>query len=96
MRDESIPVVRLEVEYMKHAILHAFTAHTLKVDQDVRAAVEHFCRPENIQAIVKKAVDATLKHAIESEIEKFFLYGAGRSAIAEAVKKKLEKMDEWA
>lgn len=96
MREQSIPVVRLEVEYMKHAILHAFTEHTLKVDADVKAAVEHFCRPENVKAIVKSAVDSILKGAIEDEIRNFFMYGAGRSAIAEAVKRRLEKAGEWA
>lgn len=89
--NSTIPVIRLEVDYMKHAILHAFTAHQLQIDQDVKAALDRFCRPENIQAIVSKAVDSTLEHAIKSEIEKFYLYGAGRSVIAEAVKKRLEK-----
>ena len=70
MRDNSIPVVRLEVEYMKHTILHAFTEHSLKVDEDVKRAVDHFCRPENIQAIVKGAVDSVLKEAINSEIRR--------------------------
>lgn len=91
MKDHSIPVVRLEVEYMKHAILHAFTEHTLKVDQDVKAAVEHFCRPENVRAIVAQAVDSVLKDAIEGEIRDFFMYGAGREALAQAVKDRLNK-----
>lgn len=94
--ETSIPVIRLEVEYMKHAILHAFTAHQLKIDTDLKEALERFCQPANIKAIVGKAVDQTLKNAIESEIENFFLYGAGRATIAEAVKKRLEKMGEYA
>ena len=89
MRDQAIPVVRLEVEYMKHAILHAFTEHTLKVDADVKAAVERFCRPENIAAIVEDAVNHALKEAIYSEIENFYRYGAGKAHIVEAVRKRL-------
>lgn len=89
MRDQSIPVVRLEVEYMKHAILHAFTEHTLKVDADVKRAVEHFCRPENIRSVASAAVDSVLKEVINAEIEKFYRYGAGREAIAQAVKESL-------
>lgn len=34
MENRSIPVVRLEVEYMKHAILHAFTDMQLRLDKD--------------------------------------------------------------
>ena len=90
MRDEmSIPVVRLEVQYMKHAILSAFTDLQLKLDEDVKRAVDEFCAPGNVAAIIKRAVDASLKDAIESEIEKFYRYGAGRAAIAEAVQKRL-------
>src|SRR5690242_10711855 len=95
----SIPVVRLEIEYMKHSILQAFTEYSAKVDADVREAVERFCAPGNVKVIINKAVEQTLKHAIEAEIEKFFQYGAGRHVIAEAVKTKLEKdaadMKRW-
>ena len=91
MREQSIPVVRLEVEYMKHAILQAFTEHTLKVDADVKAAVERFCRPENIQEIVGKAVDDTLKAVINDEIGNFYRDGAGREAIKRAVAKRLDE-----
>lgn len=92
---QSFPVVRLEVEYMKHAILHAFTEHTLKVDADVKRAVEAFCTPENIGAIVERAVNDTLREAINEEIEHFYRYGAGREAIKEAVLKRLEKAGRY-
>lgn len=86
----SVPVVRLEIEYMKHAILHAFTEHSARIDEDVRKAVEHFCRPENVKAIIEKAVNDTLKHAIEAEIDNFYRYGAGQRFLAEAVAKHLQ------
>ena len=85
----SVPVVRLEVGYMKHAILHAFTEYAAQIDVDVKSAVEKFCTPENVKTIIGKAVQDTLKSAIEDEIDKFFRYGAGRKFLAEAVKKKL-------
>ena len=90
MDDLSIPVIRLEVSYMKHAILHAFSAHTLKVDASVKKAVEEFCTPENIETIVKRAVDTALNDAIKEEIRRFYEYGAGRAYIAEAVRERLE------
>ena len=89
MNEHSIPVVRLEVGYMKHAILHAFSQHSAQMDADVKRAVEHFCRPENVSAIVAKAVNDTLKRAIEEEIDRFYRYGAGQSFLREAVEKKL-------
>jgi len=94
MRPESIPVVRLEVDYMKHAILHAFTEYSLKVDADVKAAVERFCTPENVMRIVDEAVRTELRAAIEKEIHDFYAYGSGHQYIAGAVKKMLEERHE--
>ena len=91
MRDHlAVPVVRLEVEYMKHSILHAFAEHSAKIDTDVRAAVERFCTVENVRAIVGDAVDRALKAAIEEEINRFYRYGAGREFIKRAVAEKLD------
>lgn len=90
MNERSVPVVRLEVEYMKHAILHAFTEHTAKVDADVKAAVEKFCQPGNVARIVQDAVDRVLRDAINAEIEHFYRYGAGRDHLKEAVRKRLD------
>ena len=89
MREQSVPVVRLEVDYMKHAIIHAFTEYSARIDQDVQAAVERFCEPKNISAIVGRAVEDTLKTAINEEIDRFYRYGAGRDFLRAQVEKKL-------
>lgn len=92
MRDvPSTPLVRLEVDYMKHSILHAFSEHQMKLDKDVKRAVERFCAPGNVTAIVNAEVERSLKSAIETEIHDFFAYGAGRHFIAAQVRKKLEE-----
>lgn len=86
---EPLPIVRLEVEYMKHTILHAFTQHQMQLDQSVRAAVEKFCEPNHINCIVANAVDRTMRDVIAKEVESFFRYGAGGDVIKEQVIAKL-------
>jgi len=89
----SIPIVRLEVEYMKHSILHAFTEYSAQVDADVKAAVEKFCSGENVSRIIHAAVETSLKAAINEQIESFYRYGAGREVIKQAVSKALDRHD---
>lgn len=74
---------------MKHTILHAFTQYQAQMDKSVRSAVEKFCEPDNINSIVAEAVDRTLRDVISKEVESFFRYGAGGTAIKEEITRKL-------
>lgn len=89
MNGRAFPVVRLEVEHMKSAILHAFTEQQLSLDKDVQEAVKRFCTPENIAAIISKATDEAIRAAIETEVRQFFAHGGGRAVIKSAVEKRL-------
>ena len=91
---QTMPIIRLEVERMKIAVATALTNYQAQFDQDLQIAVEQFCQPEHLRSVIKEAVDQSLKQAIESEIQTFFRYGAGRAAIAQAVLARLELTDE--
>lgn len=81
----SIPVVRLEVEYMKHSILHAFADYQVQVDEQVKRAVDAACTPDNLQRILNAEVKQEIERAIKSEVEHFFRYGSGKDAVRAAV-----------
>lgn len=89
-----LPIIRLEVESLKASILHAFSDYQLQFDSTVKAAVEKFCEPNNVQLIVNKAVDTTMREVIQSEVESFLRYGKGRVVLKEAVNKKLAEVYE--
>lgn len=84
-----IPIIRLELESMKHSIYAAFSEHAASMDLDIKASVEAFCTPGNPKGIIKDQVDRVLKAAIEDEIKSFYAYGDGRKIIREAVQKRL-------
>lgn len=86
-----IPIIRLELEGMKLAILHAFSEYQAGTDQAVKEAMEKYCSPENLARIVDQCVERELRAAIEKEIASFFQYGAGRQFLAAAVKQKLSE-----
>lgn len=85
----SIPIIRLEVERMRHTMVTALTAASLKLDEDIQRAVEEFCQPEHIAQIIHDETERTLNVVIAEEVQKFFRYGEGRKAVAESVKKRL-------
>jgi hypothetical protein len=76
--NETYPVIRLEVQGMKHAIQIALSEHLIKMDMDIQSAIDRVCTPTNISAIVFDAA------------QNFYRYGDGREAIKEAVERQLK------
>jgi DNA polymerase III delta subunit len=80
------PIIRLEVDRMRHSIMTAFSEYQLQFDSDLKHAIEQYCTPDNLQQVLRAAVTRTLDGAIKEEVEKFFRYGEGRKVVADAVK----------
>ena len=85
-----IPIIRLEVDRMRHTIAKAFTEYELQISEEIRQAVDTYCSEDNIQRVVSDSVRVTLDRAIDEEITKYFAYGEGRKFIAKEVIKRLE------
>jgi hypothetical protein len=88
--NETYPVIRLEVQGMKHAIQIALSEHLIKMDMDIQSAIDRVCTPTNISAIVFDAAQREIKAAIDQHIQNFYRYGDGREAIKEAVERQLK------
>lgn len=85
----TMPIIRLEVDHMRHSMLVALSEYQVRLDSDLKAAVEAYCTPENLSRILDDAVKKTLDRVIKEQTEHYFLYGDGRKAINEVVEKKL-------
>lgn len=83
------PIIRIEFEHMKHTLLKALTEYQAGIDTSIREAVKLFCTTENLRCIIHAHVSRVLEGAIREEVERFFRYGEGRRAVAEAVRAKL-------
>ena len=81
----NVPIIRLEIEGMKHTIMIALAEHVHKIDSDIQAAVAEYCKPDNLSLIVQGIASKAIDEAMESEIEHFFRYGEGRKQVASAV-----------
>lgn len=81
-----MPIIRLEVERMKYAMQHALVEHAALMDDAIQKAIEAYCTPENIDAIVRKEATHAIDSAVREEVRAFFSQtGAGRKAVREAV-----------
>ena len=89
----TIPIIRLEVERMKHAIMSALPEHAAMMDESVRQAIEAYCTPDNIGAVVQSAVQQHLDAAVKEEVRNFFQWSKpGRQAVREAV---IDYLNAW-
>lgn len=87
----TMPVVRLEINHMRHTILAALTNHAIELDSYIQAALEEVCDERNVAAIVKNEAESQIKIALQEEVRNFFKYGSGRKALKAAVCEYLEK-----
>lgn len=89
MYNNTVPIIRLEVEGMKHTVQMMLSKYAAELDKEVFDAVEKFCTSSNIERVINECTEKSIKQAIELEIGDFFRYGNGRKAIKEAVENQL-------
>jgi hypothetical protein len=89
MRHESGPIIRLEVESMKHTMLYHLMQYSAQMDETLQKAVENFCTPENLETIIMNETSKVLDRVIREEVSRWFVHGEGRAAIKAAVEKRL-------
>lgn len=87
-----IPIIRLEVEGMRHTVAAMLTEHAAKMDADIQAAVDEYCTDGNLARVVRSAARQAIEDAVKEEVRNFFSWSnTGRMAIREAVHKHLEE-----
>ena len=80
-----IPIVRLEVESMRHTLVAAMTEHLAQMDTDFQAAINEACTSERVREALTLAVNREMCAAIENQVKDFFAYGVGYNMIRRMV-----------
>jgi len=81
-----LPVIKIEIEGMRHAICTMLHEHAMTMDETFQAAVNDFLKPENMEIFIKETVAHTMRGVIGETIREYFTYGEGKKAIRDAVK----------
>jgi hypothetical protein len=79
------PIIRLEIEGMKHTIMQAMTQYVAQMDSDIQAAVERACRPEVITVLIEETARREISKAVTDSVEAFYRYGEGHAVIRDIV-----------
>lgn len=87
----NVPIIRLEIDGMRHAIATALTEYVGIMDRDIQEVVRKFCEPGNITDFVQREARGAIEHVCKSEIEDFFVHGKGREAVRRAIREMLER-----
>lgn len=75
---------------MRHTMVMALTEHAALIDADIKKAVDAYCQPDNIAAVVKQAATQAIDAALKEEVRSFFSWnGDGRAAVRAAVQESL-------
>jgi hypothetical protein len=88
----TVPIVRIEIEQMRYALHQMLGEHGQILNEQIQAAVDAFCTPENLQRVVTETANTALKGVVQSEISSFFSYGPGRRAVSAVIKEQLNEL----
>ena len=86
----NLPMIKIEVEHMRHSMIHAFSEHILKTDGLFQHAITEACKPEVVQEIVDDAARRYLHQALDEEVKSYLMYGEGRKIVRAEVEKRLK------
>ncbi len=87
----NLPTIRLEIEGMRHAILHAISAYNADVEKYLADETKKFVEGYDFQAAVQRTLGPVFDDAIRKALERHFAYGPGRDAIEQAVAEMMPK-----
>ena len=83
------PVISLELEGMRHSLKVALSEYAVQMDSQLQAAVDSYCEPTHLKAVISTIVANEIDRAVKEEVERFFRYGNGRYQVREAVNAQL-------
>ena len=87
----NIPIVKLELEHMRHSMMNAFMSHSDEMQVLVQEAVDAYCTEEALIKEVRKHATNAVNQSIKEELDKFFLYGEGKEVIRKVLSEAFTK-----
>lgn len=95
---DTLPILRFEVERMKHIVTVALTQYATKMNSDIQRCVEEALDPAEIEKIISAEANRQIKLVIAEEIQRFFYYDEVgskfiRDAVTERMREKIAARD---
>lgn len=92
----SVPIIRFEVESMKHSVMVALSRYAADMNSDIQRCIEEALDPDKIEEIIREEAEHQIKCVIAEEISRFFNYDEVgskfvRDAVTQRLKEKIKK-----
>lgn len=79
---QGLPIIKIEIERMRHAICKVMGEHETKIDTYVNESIDRYVNGGQLQSDIDRHVNDSIRHALKEQIDNFFRCGEGRAAIA--------------
>ena len=83
------PIIRLEIEQMRHSIAAMLSKHTLEMDAKIQQALKVACDNFDYRGEVLRIANDCIRGAIKNAIEEQFRYGGAGYEAVQVVAKQL-------
>ena len=87
----NLPIIRLEIEHLKHYICNRMINLDLQTDEYIEAALKKVCSPEHLQSMIDRYTREAVEETIRLELGAFFKTGEGRANVSKALRTLLKK-----
>lgn len=88
----TVPILRFEVERMKHTVSVALMQYAEKMNSDIQRCVEEALDPAEIEKIISAEASRQIKAVIAEEIHRFFYYDeVGSKFVRDAVTQRMRE-----
>ena len=71
----NMPIIKIELESMKHTVCHAMTEHLSEMDEGIQEAVKVAVDNFDYRGEISRIANAQIKQALEEAIRRHFQYG---------------------
>lgn len=90
----NIPVIRVQLEGLRHSVQHAFSEEMLQYDEYVQKALEEALEPNKIAREITRLAELEVQHALKKAVEDYFKFGDGWVFIKEEASEMLNRSFE--
>ncbi len=82
---KNMPMIRLELEGMRQAILHSFLKYNSELNKAVDEALKNAVSADSFFELVDREVREAVNECVAKEIKGYFGWGEGRKMISETI-----------
>lgn len=92
----SFPVIRLQLEGLRHTVLHAFSEEQLKMDEMLKQELDRYLSDASLRMVLRNEVEANINLAVKESVHHWFVMSPdGQKLIKDRVAAELDERAKY-